>query len=83
MLAQTGLLAGRRATTHWSALDRLASLDETISVDRDQRVVEDVVTTSAGVSAGIDMALAVVAAYCGREVAIETARYIEYPFWAG
>jgi transcriptional regulator GlxA family with amidase domain len=46
-------------------------------------VVDDVVISSAGVSAGIDMAFTVVAAYCGREVAEETARYIEYPFWAG
>ena len=83
LLAQAGLLAGRRATTHWSSLDRLASLDATIIVDGSQRVIDDVVITSAGVSAGIDMAFAVVAAYCGREVALETARYIEYPFWAG
>lgn len=83
LLAQAGLLSGRRATTHWSALDRLASLDASITVDGGRRVVDDVVVTSAGVSAGIDMALSVVAAYCGREVAEETARYIEYPFWAG
>ena len=83
LLAQAGLLAGRRATTHWSSLDRLAGLDASITVDGSQRVVDDVVITSAGVSAGIDMAFAVVAAYCGRQVAIETARYIEYPFWAG
>ena len=83
LLAQAGLLANRRATTHWSSLDRLAALDPTITVLGDQRVVNDVVITSAGVSAGIDMAFAVVAAYCGRDVAAETARYIEYPFWAG
>jgi transcriptional regulator GlxA family with amidase domain len=83
LLAQAGLLAGRRATTHWSSLDRLAALDATITVDGGRRVVDDVVVTSAGVSAGIDMAFAVVAAHCGREVAEETARYIEYPFWAG
>jgi len=83
LLAQAGLLAGRRATTHWSGLDRLAGIDKTITVDPKQRVVDDDVVTSAGVSAGIDMSLAVVAAYCGREVAEETARYIEYPFWSG
>ena len=82
LLAQAGLLAGRRATTHWSSLDRLAGLDATITVDGGQRVVDDGVITSAGVSAGIDMALAVVAAHCGREVADETALYIEYPFRA-
>jgi len=81
LLAQAGLLSGRRATTHWSALDRLAGLDATIIVDGGRRFIDDVVITSAGVSAGIDMALAVVAAQCGREVAEETARYIEYPFW--
>lgn len=83
LLARTGLLSGRRATTHWSALDRLAGMDATIAVQRDQRVVDDVIVTSAGVSAGIDMALSIVASHCGREVAIETAHYIEYPFWNG
>ena len=83
LLAQIGLLSGRRATTHWSALDRLAGMDATIDVQRAQRVVEDAIVTSAGVSAGIDMALSVVASYCGREVAVETAHYIEYPFWTG
>jgi transcriptional regulator GlxA family with amidase domain len=83
VLARAGLLAGRRATTHWSALDRLAGLDPTITVDGTRRVVDDVVVTSAGVSAGIDMAFSVVSALCGRAVAEETARYIEYPFWVG
>jgi len=83
LLARAGLLGGRRATTHWCALDRLAALDPSITVESDRRVVDDVVVTSAGVSAGIDMAFTVVASYCGREVAIETARYIEYPFWTG
>jgi len=82
LLAQAGLLTGRRATTHWSSLDRLAGMDATIRVESGQRVVDDGVITAAGVSAGIDMAFAVVAAYCGREVADETARYIEYPFLA-
>lgn len=83
LLAQAGLLTGRRATTHWSALDRLAGLDATITVDSGRRVVDDGIVTSAGVSAGIDMAFEVVKAFCGREVAEETARYIEYPLWAG
>lgn len=83
LLARAGLLAGRRATTHWCALDRLAGLDPTLTVESERRVVDDGVVTSAGVSAGIDMAFTVVASYCGREVALETARYIEYPFWTG
>jgi transcriptional regulator GlxA family with amidase domain len=79
LLAKAGLLTGRRATTHWAGLDLLASIDPTIQVQRDARVVEDVVVTSAGVSAGIDMAFAVIERLCGKDVADETAHYIEYP----
>ena len=79
LLARAGLLQNRRATTHWGALDELAELDSTITVERSQRVVDDGVVTSAGVAAGIDMALAVVERLFGQEVADETAHYIEYP----
>ena len=78
LYARTGLLRGRRATTHWGALDLLASLDPTIQVQRDARVVSDTIVTSAGVSAGIDMSFAVVEQLHGAEVARETAHYIEY-----
>jgi len=78
LLAQTGLLRGSRATTHWGAYDLLASLDPTITVERGVRAVHDKVITSAGVSAGIDMAFDVVERLCGIEVAQETADYMEY-----
>ena len=77
LLASAGVLRGRRATTHWGALDLLATLDVGL-VDREARIVDDGVITSAGVSAGIDMAFHVVASMFGREVADETAKYIEY-----
>jgi transcriptional regulator GlxA family with amidase domain len=80
LLAKAGLLRGKRATTHWAGLDLLASIDPTIHVQRDRRVVHDGVFTSAGVSAGIDMSFAVVEQICGRDVASETAHYIEYPW---
>jgi transcriptional regulator GlxA family with amidase domain len=80
LLAKAGLLQGRRATTHWAGLDLLASIDPTIAVQRDTRVVHDGIFTSAGVSAGIDMSFAVVEQICGRAVALETAHYIEYPW---
>jgi transcriptional regulator GlxA family with amidase domain len=80
LLAQAGLLRGRSATTHWAACDLLASLDPTIQVRRQTRVVHDGIFTSAGVSAGIDMAFTVVAEVCGRAIATETAHYIEYPW---
>jgi transcriptional regulator GlxA family with amidase domain len=79
LLARAGLLSGRRATTHWGALDLLASLDPTVIVERDLRVVEDGIVTSAGVAAGIDMALSVVESLYGQAVADETAKYIEFP----
>jgi transcriptional regulator GlxA family with amidase domain len=79
LLARAGLLAGRRATTHWAALDLLAGIDPTVTVDREARVVTDGIVSSAGVAAGIDMAFSVVETVCGRAVADETAKYIEYP----
>lgn len=77
LYARLGLLTGRAATTHWAALDLLASLDPTIRVDRERRWVDDGIITSAGVAAGIDMALYVVETLCGEETAARTARYIE------
>jgi transcriptional regulator GlxA family with amidase domain len=78
LLARAGLLEGRRATTHWGSYETLARLDTSITVDRESRVVRDRIVTSAGVSAGIDMAFAMVQELCGDDVAEETARYIEY-----
>jgi len=80
LLAKAGLLQGKRATTHWAGLELLASIDPTIRVQRERRVVHDGIFTSAGVSAGIDMSFAVVEQICGRAVALETAHYIEYPW---
>jgi transcriptional regulator GlxA family with amidase domain len=77
VLAQAGLLQGRRATTHWAALDLLR--DAGVAVDAEARFVDDGVVTSAGVAAGIDMAFHVVERFCGRAVADETARYMDYP----
>jgi len=77
LLAKAGLLKGHRATTHWGALDLLESL-EIGKVERELRVVDDGVISSAGVASGIDMAFYVVAQLFGPEVADETAHYIEY-----
>lgn len=79
LLAKVGLLKDKRATTHWGALDFLGEVDATIDVRRGERVVSDGVITSAGVAAGIDMAFHLVEQLCGKEVADETAHYIEYP----
>ena len=61
IVASTGILRGRRVATHWSSCDRLARLHPEIDVDREAIFVRDgPVWTSAGVSTGIDMALAMV-----------------------
>lgn len=78
LLGQAGLLANRRATTHWAALDLFESLGTGAIVERTPRVVDDGIVSSAGVASGIDMAFYVVETLCGQEVADETARYIEY-----
>ena len=81
LLAQAGLLDGRRATTHWRSLDRMRDTYPAVTVERELHVVEDGNrVTSAGISAGIDMALRVVARYFGESVARATARHMEYPF---
>ncbi len=78
LLAQAGLLRGKKATTHWGALDLLASLDAGVVVDREKCFVDDGVITSAGVASGMDMAFYFVERHCGKAVADETAHYIEY-----
>ena len=79
LLAKIGLLSNKEATTHWGALDLLATIDPSISLDRQGRVAGAGPITSAGVSAGIDMSLSVVERLFGKEVADETAHYIEFP----
>jgi len=81
LLGFAGLLEGRRATTHWRSLDWMAESFPQTTVLYDQHVVEDGdLITSAGISAGIDMALKVVARYHGEVIARATARQMEYPW---
>jgi transcriptional regulator GlxA family with amidase domain len=75
VLAEAGLLDGRRATTHWSVCDQLAARYPTVEVDPDPIYVRDGdVWTSAGVTAGMDLALAIVEEELGREIALQIAR---------
>jgi len=77
VLAAAGLLDGRRAVTHWAECDLLASGYPAVEVDRDAIYVHDGNTwTSAGVTAGIDLALALVAEDHGREAAAAVARQL-------
>ncbi|WP_127126325.1 GlxA family transcriptional regulator [Georgenia sp. SYP-B2076] len=77
VLAAAGLLAGRRATTHWSECGLLGYTYADVTVDRDAIYVRDGnVWTSAGVTAGIDLALALVADDHGHEAAATIARQL-------
>ena len=77
--AAAGVLAGRPATSHWSTLELLAEIDPSIDVRSEARFVDDGdVVTSAGVSAGIDMALHLVARLAGVDRAREVRRGIQY-----
>src|SRR5215207_7299444 len=79
LLGAAGLLDGLRATTHWTTIDGLGTRHPTTDVLADARVVDEgEIITSAGVSAGIDMALHVVRRLHGDEVALRTARDMEY-----
>jgi transcriptional regulator GlxA family with amidase domain len=77
--AAAGLLADRPATTHWASLDLLRELEPRVELRPDDRFVDDGdLITSAGVSAGIDMSLHLVARLAGVERAREVRRYIQY-----
>jgi transcriptional regulator GlxA family with amidase domain len=77
LLAAAGLLDGRRATTHWASAQSLAERYPAVDVEPDSIFVQDgKLWTSAGVTAGIDLALALVEQDCGRETALEVARWL-------
>ena len=80
ILAATGLLNGRRATTHWIAADRLAALHPLVEVDRDVLFIDEGrLLTSAGASAGLDLCLHMVGRDHGQAVATEAARLAVAP----
>ena len=77
--AAAGLLSNRPATTHWAAFDELRAIDPTVQLREDDRWVDDGdLVTSAGVSAGIDIALHLVVRLAGAERAREVRRGIQY-----
>jgi transcriptional regulator GlxA family with amidase domain len=81
LLGQAGVLDRHRATTHWRSIDWMRESFPTVQVEQDQHVVEDgKILTSAGISAGIDLALRIVARYLGERKALETAHHMEYAY---
>lgn len=77
MLAAAGLLDGKRATTHWSYIDQLADRYGSLTIERDPIFIKDGKTyTTAGISAGIDLALALVEEDFGHDIAAACARHM-------
>ena len=83
VVAKTGLLAGLSATTYHTAFDLLTSAEPTLDPKPGERWVDNgKIITSAGVSAGIDMALHTVQRLLGKDFADKTARHMEYEYWS-
>lgn len=81
LLGKAGLLDGKRATTHWRWLDSMQEMFPKTTVEKRLHFVEEgAFLSSAGISAGIDMTLRLVARYYGEAVARATARHMEYPY---
>ena len=79
LLAQAGLLNGRRVTTHWEDIEDLRHAYPSLNVIEDQRWVDEgQFVTSGGISAGIDMSLHLVSRLLGAELAEKTARQMEF-----
>lgn len=79
VLARAGLLDGGTVTTHHDGLERLAELAPDAQIERDRRFIDNgAIVTAAGISAGIDAALHVVARLCGAAHAEAAARHMEY-----
>jgi transcriptional regulator GlxA family with amidase domain len=81
LLGRAGLLDGREATTHWRAFDFLRKASPMVKIRKDVRfTLAEPIFTSAGVSAGIDLALLIVSHFFGTEIGVATARQMEYPY---
>ena len=79
LVGKAGLLAGKGATTHWEDIaDLRRLLPDTRVLEKTRWVDEGTVVTSAGISAGLDMSLHIVARLAGKELAVRTARQMEY-----
>lgn len=79
LLAAAGLLDGKLATTHWEDLEDLRRSFPAVRVESGPRWLDEGrVVTSSGISAGLDMSLYLVARIAGREIALATARQMDY-----
>ena len=80
LLAKSGLLHNKKATSHWGALELLKKLSPSTKVLTNKKFIFDTYYTSAGVSAGINMSLHIIEKLFGKKIAQNTAKYIEYDY---
>ena len=80
ILAEAGILTGKRATTHHSAYDMLRQYSNVHVIEGARFLLENNVATSAGISAGIDLALELVRRHFGEKVARKVAQTMEYQY---
>jgi transcriptional regulator GlxA family with amidase domain len=81
LLGQAGLLDGREATTHWRTFDFLRDAAPNAKIRKDVLfTLVEPIFTSAGISAGIDLALRIVSYFFGTKIGRATARQMEYPY---
>lgn len=79
LLAKAGLLDGKEATTHWEDIDDLKTMFSSLHVKRSRRWVDEGnIVTSGGISAGIDMSLHLVERLSNRDLALNTAKQMEF-----
>ena len=79
LLAQAGLLDGKKATTHWEDVNDMKAMFPSVNVLEGRRWVDEgAVVTSAGISAGIDMSLHLVDRLASRDLALRTARQMDF-----
>lgn len=84
LLAKADLLKGKPVTTHWGSIERLRADFPELDVQENRRWIDaGNIITSAGISAGIDMALYILSRLYGPDVAAVTARAMEYEHWTG
>lgn len=81
LIGRAGLLDGREATTHWRTFDFLREAAPNAKIRKDVRfTLVEPIFTSAGISAGIDLALRIVSHFFGTEIGMATANQMEYPY---
>ena len=77
LLAKSGLLNGKKATTHWAAIKELSKY-RNVHVQNNCRIVDDGIITSAGVASGIDASFYIISKFFDKKVISDTAKFMEY-----